>query len=135
MSLQIGRYIAFALGEENAPELFSKIQGRVSPVVQPEDSACHMPYVWYCSTGMQELFSKDGIYGSTCQVEIEVVAQSYSEMVDILLLVRQAMGKAWQEWDGSFSVSDQTFAASAEEYDDSIQAFCRKLAYTIETNE
>ena len=133
MSLEIGRYIAYALGEENAPELHRTIGGRVSPVVQPEDAATRMPYVWYYSSGMQEESSKDGRYGDQCQVEIEVVARSYTEMIDVLQLVRKAMGKAWENWSGAPHLADQYVSAGAEEYDDTIQAYCRRIHYNIET--
>ena len=136
MSLQIGKYVAWALGEENAPELNEKIGGRVAPVVQPEDDGTVLPYVWYYSTSMQEETTKDGYSGDECQVEIEVVARSYTEMVELLQMVRDAMARALDTWDdNAFLVSGQSFSAYPEEYDDMLQAYCRKLNYKIETYE
>ena len=134
MSLQIGRYVAWALGEVNAPELNARIGGRVAPVVQPEDGGTVLPYVWYYSTGVQESTTKDGYSGDECQVEIEVVARSYTEMAELAQMVRDAMERALNTWNGgAFLVLGQSFSAGPEEYDDSIQAYCRKLNYTIET--
>lgn len=137
MSLQIGKYVAWALGEENAPELNAKIGGRVAPVVQPEDGGTVLPYVWYYSTSVQEETTKDGYSGDECQVEIEVVARSYTEMAELAQMVRDAMARALDTWgDGeAFMVEGQTFSAGPEEYDDMLQAYCRKLNYTIETYE
>ena len=136
MSLQIGRYVAWALGEENAPELNERIGGRVSPVVQPEDAGTVLPYVWYCSPSMQEERTKDGCCWDLCQVDIEVVARSYTEMTELLQLVREAMDRALKSWhDESVAVDDQTLLAGPEEYDDSMQAYCRKLIYSIESGE
>lgn len=134
MSLQIGKYVAWALGEENAPELNARIGGRVAPVVQPEDGGTVLPYVWYYSTGVQESTTKDGYMGDECQVEIEVVARSYTEMAELAQMARDAMERALNTWDGdAFLVLGQTFGAGPEEYDDMLQAYCRKLNYTIET--
>lgn len=134
MSLQIGKYVAWALGEENAPELNARIGGRVAPVVQPEDGGTVLPYVWYYSTGVQESTTKDGYSGDECQVEIEVVARSYTEMAELAQMVRDAMAEAFDTWDDhAFMVNWQSFSAGPEEYDDSIQAYCRKLTYSIET--
>lgn len=135
MSLQIGKYVAWALGEENAPELNERIGGRVAPVVQPEDGGTVLPYVWYYSTSVQEETTKDGYSGDECQVEIEVVARSYTEMAELAQMVRDAMARALDTWDGDafLVVVDQTFSAGPEEYDDMMQAYSRKLNYTIET--
>lgn len=136
MSLQVGMYVAWALGEENAPELNARIGGRVSPVVQPEDGGTVLPYVWYYSTGVQESVAKDGRIGDECQVDIEVVARSYSEMTELAQMVRSAMERALEMWDGGpFVVDGQMFSAGPEEYDDMMQAYCRKLNYIIETYE
>lgn len=136
MSLQIGKYVAWALGEENAPELNAKIGGRVAPVVQPEDGGTVLPYVWYYSTSVQEETTKDGYSGDECQVEIEVVARSYTEMAELAQMVRDAMARALDTWNGdAFLVDGQTFSAGPEEYDDMLQAYCRKLNYGIETYE
>ena len=136
MSLQIGKYVAWALGEENAPELNARIGGRVAPVVQPEDGGTVLPYVWYYSTSVQESTTKDGYSGDECQVEIEVVARSYTEMAELAQMARDAMARALETWDGdAFLVSGQTFSAGPEEYDDMLQAYCRKLNYGIETYE
>jgi hypothetical protein len=137
MSLQIGKYVAWALGEENAPELNARIGGRVAPVVQPEDGGTVLPYVWYYSTSVQEETTKDGYSGDECQVEIEVVARSYTEMAELAQMARDAMARALDTWgDGeAFMVEGQTFSAGPEEYDDMLQAYCRKLNYGIETYE
>ena len=136
MSLQIGKYVMYALGEENAPELDKAIGGRVSPVVQPEDGGTVLPYGWYYSTGVQESTAKDGRIGDECQVDIEVVARSYSEMTELAQMVRSAMERALEMWDGKpFVVDGQMFSAGPEEYDDSIQAYCRKMTYNIETHD
>lgn len=135
MSLQIGKYVMYALGEENAPELDRAIGGRVSPVVQPEDGGTVLPYVWYYSAGMQEESTKDGHSGDVCQVEVEVVARNYREMIRLLQLVRQAMERAWETWEGEPTIMEQSFSAGPEEYDDSIQAYCRKMTYNIETHD
>lgn len=138
MSLQIGQYIAYALGEENAPDLYHRIGGRIAPVVQPEDEQTQMPYIWYYSEGMTESETKDGWLGDTCTVLIEVVAPTYPQLLDLLGMVRHAMAlapQAWEDQDGPFHVDEQTFTAGAEEYDDAQQAYCRKLTYTIETYE
>jgi hypothetical protein len=137
MSLQIGKYVAWALGEENAPELNARIGGRVAPVVQPEDGGTVLPYVWYYSTSVQESTTKDGYSGDECQVEIEVVARSYTEMAELAQMVRDAMERALGTWgDGEvFLVGGQSFSAGPEEYDDMLQAYCRKLNYEINTYE
>ena len=136
MSLQIGKYVAWALGEENAPELNARIGGRVSPVVQPEDAGTVLPYVWYYSPSMQEERTKDGLCYDLCQVEMEVVARSYTEMTELLHMMRKAMDRALRNWkDTELSVDDQTLLAGPEEYDDSMQAYCRKLVYTMECGE
>ena len=75
MSLQIGQYIKYALGEVNAPLLNAKVKGRVSPVVSPDDDGTHMPYIWYYSDGFTPSNTKDGEYEDTCSVSIEVVLQ------------------------------------------------------------
>lgn len=134
MSLQVGKYVMYALDEVNAPELNARIGGRVAPVVQPEDGGTVLPYVWYYSTGVQESTTKDGYSGDECQVEIEVVARSYTEMAELAQMVRDAMERALNTWNGdAFLVLGQAFSAGPEEYDDSIQAYCRKLTYNIET--
>ena len=139
MSLQIGQYIKYALGEENAPELYHRLGGRVAPVVQPEDEQTAMPYAWYYSDGISEETTKDGLMCDICRVQIEVVANTYPEMVEMAILTRKAMAEAreaWNKQEGTpFRVEDQTFSASAEEYDDAQQAYCRRLIYTIETYE
>lgn len=134
MSLQIGQYVAFALGEENAPDLYHATHGRIAPVVQPEDGHDNMPYVWYYSDGMTTESTKDGPLSDTCSVQVEVVAPTYATMLDLLQMVRRAMDNALGVWEGPFSISDQSFSAGAEEYDDAQQAYCRKLVYTIETH-
>lgn len=140
MSLQIGQYIAFALGEENAPELWHKIGGRLAPVVQPEDAQTAMPYIWYYSDSMSEAETKDGPISDTCIVQIEVVAGTYSRLLELLQLVRAAMIEARNTWELQetlvpFHIDEQTFSAGPEEYDDAQQAYCRKLIYSIETYE
>jgi hypothetical protein len=103
--------------------------------VQPEDGGTVLPYVWYYSTGVQESTTKDGYSGDECQVEIEVVARSYTEMAELAQMVRDAMARAWDTWNGDafLVVVGQNFSAGPEEYDDMMQAYCRKLNYTIET--
>lgn len=140
MSLQIGQYIAYALGEENAPDLYHRIGGRIAPVVQPEDAQTLMPYIWYYSEGMTEAETKDGPLSDTCNVQIEVVAGTYPRLLELLQLVREAMAEAFNTWELQdapvpFYVDEQTFSAGPEEYDDAQQAYCRKLTYTIETYE
>lgn len=136
MSLEIGKYIKFALGAVNAPLLNAKVGGRVSPVISPDDGTT-LPYVWYYSSGMDETGTKDMVLSDTCTVNIEVVARSYDEMVELLLLVRQAMTDGFSLWqdeeDTPFDVGEQTYSAAAEEYDDVLQAYCRTLIYRIET--
>lgn len=134
MSLRVGLYVAWALGEENARELHERIGGRVSPVVQPEDGGVRLPYAWYFCSGIQEATTKDGFCGDECQVEIEVVARSYTEMIELAQMVRDAMSRGMAGWQSdAFSVSEQTMSAGPEEYDDNMQAYCRRLIYRIET--
>lgn len=138
MSLEIGRYIKYAFSEENAPALHQMVQGRVSPVVMPEDALTAVPWIWYYSSDAGEDSTKDGIAGDVCTVEIEAVAASYEALLDMLVLMRQAMADAWPAWNAGerpFRIEEQTFRAGAEEYDDVLQAYCRKLNYIIETHE
>lgn len=135
MSLRIGQYIAFALGADNAPELSRLTGGRIAPVVQPEDDQNAMPYVWYYSDGLTEESTKDGHLSDVCTVQIEVVAPTYAVMLSLLQMVRTAMDEAIRAWDGPFGVADQSMTAGPEEYDDTQQAYCRRLIYNIETYE
>lgn len=140
MSLLIGQYVAHALGEENAPELWYKIGGRLAPVVQPEDAQTLMPYVWYSCESIVENSTKDGHLSDVCTVQIEVVATTYMRLLELLQLVRSAMEEARNTWELQeqlvpFHIDEQTFSAGPEEYDDMQQAYCRKLIYTIETYE
>lgn len=139
MSLEIGRYVKYAFGEENAPALHQLVQGRVSPVVMPEDALTAVPWIWYYSTDAGEDSTKDGIAGDVCTVEIEAVAGSYDTLLEMLALMRQAMAEAQEGWNlgerRPFLIDDQSFRAGQEEYDDTLQAYCRKLIYTVETHE
>lgn len=121
------------MGADNAPELSRLTGGRIAPVVQPEDDQNAMPYVWYYSEGMTEESTKDGHLSDVCTLQIEVVARSYTEMAELAQMARDAMERALNTWNGdSFLVLGQAFSAGPEEYDDSMQAYCRKLIYTIE---
>lgn len=134
MSLEIGRYISFALGEKNAPELHEMTGGRVSPVIMPQDGTGALPWIWYYSSNMFEDSTKDGPCGDNCEVIIEVVAASYEQLLVLLASVRKAMSQAFESWQGEqFDVVGQTFHAGPEEYDDVLQAYCRKINYQIET--
>ena len=138
MSLQIGQYIKYALGEVNAPLLNAKVKGRVSPVVSPDDDGTHMPYIWYYSDGFTPSNTKDGEYEDTCSVSIEVVASSYEQLIDLLILVKKAMDDGYSLWNTTerpFDVVEQHYTAGPEEYDDQLQAYCRKLNFSIITYE
>lgn len=137
MALAIGKYIKFALSAQNSPDLNEVVMGRVSPVVGPEIEEAKTPYIWYRSDNMKEQNTKDGIYGDTATVSIEIVASTYDGLLDVLDLVRKAMNTALVEWNSlsatPFDVVDQTMTAGPEEYSDEDANYSRVLTYTIET--
>lgn len=136
MSLRIGRFIKYALGQENAPRLHETIGGRLFPVQLPEDTSGMLPWAWYYSVSMSGDETKDGYAGDSTEVQIEAVAETYEKLLDILALIRKGMADARRNWDDkSLKVADMSFRAGPEEYDDTLQAYCRKLIYTIDTYE
>ncbi len=137
MSIEIGRYISYALGRDNASELHKAISGRLSPVRLPENADTEVPWICYASAGIDEEDTKDGLLGEVNTVTLDIACRTYEDLLLVLHLVREAMRKAapgWNRLDAApFLVDEQRFRAGPEEYDEVLQAYCRTLNYVITT--
>lgn len=137
MSIEIGRYISYALGRDNAPELHKAISGRLSPVRLPENADTEVPWICYASAGIDEEDTKDGLLDEVNTVTLDIACRTYEELLEVLRLIREAMKAAAPGWNSldtaPFLIDEQRFHAGPEEYDEILQAYCRTITYTIKT--
>lgn len=134
MSLMIGSYIDFALKRDAA--LTAATDGRVWPVLAPEDREHELPYVTYAMDALEEEDTKDGVCCDHVTAEVLVVAASAEESERVAHLVRLAMAKgpcAWNAGDHPFRVSGQEMRAGGEDFDLAHDSFFLPMSYQIET--
>lgn len=134
MAITIGKFINASLRANEA--LMGRVKSRVYPVVVPDWEHADAPYIWYFSESSSELSDKDGMYGYLSVVNIEVVASSYDEMIDLASMVVDAIKNYVDEWNShneDFHVTESTLKAGPESYNDLDQCYSRVLSFDFIT--
>lgn len=136
MSLLIGLYIKKTLeGSERLAEL---TEGRIAPVVFPEVDDVPAPYVTFARTGYAEESTKDGIWGETCQAEVECVGRTYEEMLMLCDAVAQAIRSDLRQRGRDFSdlpfvITDCDMNGGAEDFDAMTCEYICRISLAFET--
>lgn len=136
MSLLIGLYIKKTLeGSERLAEL---TEGRIAPVVFPEIDDVPAPYVTFARTGYAEESTKDGIWGETCQAEVECVGRTYEEMLMLCDAVTQAIRSDLRQRGRDFSdmpfvITDCDMNGGAEDFDAITCEYISRISLAFET--
>lgn len=136
MSLLIGLYIKKTLeGSERLAEL---TEGRIAPVVFPEIDDVPAPYVTFARTGYAEESTKDGIWGETCQAEVECVGRTYEEMLMLCQAVTQAIREDLRQRGRDFSdmpfvITDCDMNGGAEDFDAMTCEYVSRISLAFET--
>lgn len=138
MSLLIGLYVKKAL--EGSDGLVVLTQGRIAPVVFPEDEEVESPRVCFYRTSYGEDGTKDGITGEPCGVAIECVAGRYEDMLMTAELVTEAIRSDLRRRGGDFSdlpftVTDVEMSAGAEDYDALTCEYTTTVQVSFETEK
>ncbi|MCD8207698.1 MAG: DUF3168 domain-containing protein [Bacteroidales bacterium] len=137
MSLRIGRYIQFALSRDAGVQ--TATEGRIYPVVSPEDRPVPTPYIVFASNGLEEASTKDGIAYDTVTEEILCFGSTLDACEALADTVREAMFKAWLPWnrekasEEGFEIQDQGLRVGSEDYDIAHAGYFVPMLYTIET--
>lgn len=136
MSLLIGLYIKKTLeGSERLAEL---TEGRIAPVVFPEIDDVPAPYVTFARTGYSEESTKDGIWGETCQAEVECVGRTYEEMLMLCQAVTQAIREDLRRRGRDFSdmpfvITECEMNGGAEDFDAMTCEYISRISLAFET--
>lgn len=136
MSLLIGLYIKKTLeGSERLAEL---TEGRIAPVVFPEIDDVPAPYVTFARTGYAEESTKDGIWGETCQAEVECVGRTYEEMLMLCQAVTEAIRSDLRRRGRDFSdmpfvITDCDMNGGAEDFDAMTCEYISRISLAFET--
>lgn len=132
----IGLYIKKTLeGSERLAEL---TEGRIAPVVFPEIDDVPAPYVTFARTGYSEESTKDGIWGETCQAEVECVGRTYEEMLMLCQAVTQAIREDLRRRGRDFSdmpfvITECEMNGGAEDFDAMTCEYISRISLAFET--
>lgn len=132
----IGLYIKKTL--EGCERLAELTEGRIAPIVFPELEDVPAPYVTFARTSYTEDSTKDGIWGETCQAEVECVGRTYEEMLmlcqAVIEAIREDMKKRGRNYsDMPFVITDCDISSSAEDFDSLTCEYLSRISLVFET--
>lgn len=129
-NLKIGRYIRYALLGLDIP---------VFPIGQDGSNNGENfppPFISYRRGAFNEDSDKDHIYEGYVPVNIDIVATTYDQLIDIASQVQDALHQAptlWNTQQPPFYISDQSLSFGEEQMDDTLTVYVTEITANIET--
>ncbi len=123
-TLNIGKYIYSVL---NGSE---EITCKVYPLIADNDAK--YPFIIYRRVNLNSNSNKDGYYEDNVSIEITVVADKYTDSIDIATKIRSLLEKQSVNYD-DLEINDATLSLATEEY--SNNAYVQRLQFTMTINK
>jgi hypothetical protein len=129
MSILINEHIKRVLQDDEA--VSAQVDGRVYPIIIKGGTPKY-PFIVYDKGSIEEESTKDGRQEDAATVSIAVVHKDYEAGIELANRVRYLFEGVRAEYEG-FEVTECTFEGYAEDYLETVDAYCYTVTMIFRT--